>query len=161
MKKLVTMLVCFSFVVGCSTTPSTKFSYLPDYVKLEDKVPTPVKIPSNATSFDPIPLDEGYWKSKDGSKMQTINIGVLYSERDTALAIQDRSEAKYYKEVFGISEGMRKSFYEKSIDAEKLYQKRIEELRPGWWDENKLYVGFAGGLVGSVLLIWASSYLHR
>jgi len=139
------------------------YSFMPKYLSLDSIGP---KIPSDPslvidTSFEDykaIPIKLGVYALKNSQgKVDSITLprGVLFSEKKTAYYLFYEAEYKRMKTQLYYSDYLAKTYYDKSLAAEKLYQDEIIRLRKeaerSWLEKNIGYLGFASGILTAIL----------
>jgi hypothetical protein len=163
MKKLI-FLVCLLFI-SCATTKSIvneqplKYSYLPPKLDLDLLMPV-VKnvVDSSLQDFESIPIDSGKLITiyKDTLKLHP---GILISEKKAALLIYYKSSSEYLDKKAKLTNKLYSEYYDRSVDAEKIYQEEIKNLRKqterNWIEKNIVYFGFVAGLATAILTEFA------
>jgi len=158
MKK--TLIVCAALLFTSSCTkmvlegPALKYSFMPKYLDIDSIGPgTPLEesvIDSTLGDFKSMALDEG---------VLTTDYDTLYIPAGVLISDKKAAEYIYYKLGYERQGVMLKySTYlskEKSLEAEKLYQQEIRDLRKkaerSWLEKNLGYIGFIAGLFTAVL----------
>lgn len=138
------------------------YSFMPKYLNLDSVGP---KIPSDPslvidTSFSdyksiPVKLGVYFLKNTQG-KLDSVTFpaGVLFSEKKTAYYLFYEAEYKRMKTQLFYSDYLNKTYYDKSLAAEKLYQDEILRLRKeakrSWLEQNIGYIGFSAGILSAI-----------
>jgi len=161
MKSIILVGFVSLFVVACSRQvldePPLKYSFMPKYLDIDSVGP---EVPSAAITLDSTLID---------FKSIMIDSGTLVTPYDTlvtpgGILISDKKavEALYYKAGYERQEVMLKyskylsqEYHKKALEAEKLYQQEIVDLKKkakrSWFEQNRGYIGFLAGIVSSVL----------
>lgn len=150
MKNLILFLAMIT-IVGCipATVDYTPLNidYLPNYLHIDSigiQLPaTPDTLVSkDAIDFKPFRLDSG----------------IVISERTAVRSAFFKALSKRMKIQYEWSEKLRKEYYDKSVQAQKLYQDEIARVRKvaerTWIEKNMVYFGFAGGVIVSLLIVY-------
>jgi hypothetical protein len=124
------------------------------------------KIPSDPslvidTSFEDyksIPLKMGtYFLRNSQNKLDSmlLPIGVLISPKKAGYFVFYEAEYKRLKTQLYYSDYLNKTYYDKSLAAEKLYQNEIvrleKEVKRSWLEQNIGYIGLISGILTSVI----------
>lgn len=126
-------------------------SLLPNYQK--DSL-----IDSTYIDFDPMALDSGRLVTiyKDTIK---IHPGILISEKKAAELTFYKSNYDYQKSKAAITSKLLKDYYNKSTDAENVYQAEIKRLQKdaqrSWLEKNIVYFGVVAGIALTILTEFA------
>lgn len=164
MKKILIFLMAVMFLNSCTSKallngaigeilpekePPLEYSFMPEYLDL-DSVGENVEPDTSGEHFKQYPLMEGDTVKNDG---------VLISERMVKKYVFYKSDHERISKELDMSEFLRKEYYDKAKDAEKLYQERIVDLektaRRSWWEKNRIYFGFIAGLATAILTEFA------
>jgi len=141
------------------------YSVMPEYLDIDSIAPfnlndTNRVVDSSYEYFKSIALDGGWLKI---SPTDSINLppGILISDRTAALSIFYKASWIRQKEEMKYRSYLMREYYDKAIEAEKLYQKEIVRLenlsKRTWLEKNMGYIGFGAGLASSILFIFALS----
>lgn len=140
------------------------YSVMPAYMDIDSIAPfnlddtNRVIDDTSYIDFKSIPVDGGWLKMEN---LDSINLppGILISDRKAVLFTfykasweRQRNELKYCKYIM-------KEYYDKSREAEKLYQKEIIRLENiaerSWLEKNMGYIGFGAGISTAILIVFA------
>jgi hypothetical protein len=161
MKKLLLLLSVSLITVSCTTQvldePPLQYSFMPDYMDVDSIGPEipleEVVIDSTLEDFKSIPLDEGTLVT--GYDTVDIPAGVLISDKKAAEFVFYRSGYERQQVELNMARYLSREYYEKSLEAEKLYQQEIVNLREQakrtWFEQNRGYIGFMAGILSCVL----------
>lgn len=138
--------------------PPLQYSYMPKYFDFDSigiRLPTdPSKVvDSTLQDYKSIPVQGG--RIFDGQDSLEAPLGVLLSERKAAKYVFYEAEYERQKVELQYAKYLSKEYYDKSLEAEKLYQQEIIRLRKeakrSWLEKNAPYLGFVAGILTSVL----------
>jgi len=162
MKKLIVLLLIS--LIGCAPSvivqeQPLKYSFMPKYLDIDsigvELPPTPdTLVHEDAVDFKSKPILGGTYISEFGDTAQ-LPPGVLVSERNSVRYVF--YEAGYRRQAVELDylKSMGRDYYDKSLEAEKLYQNEIKRLRElskrSWLEKNMGYIGFAAGLITMIL----------
>lgn len=161
MKKTLIACMVLLFTSSCTKMvlegPPLKYSFMPKYLDIDSIGPgTPLEesvIDSTLGDFKSMALDEGVLTTDYDTLY--IPAGVLISDKKAAEYIFYKSGYERQGVMLKYSVYLSKEYYEKSLEAEKLYQQEIRDLRKkaerSWLEKNLGYIGLIAGLFTAVL----------
>lgn len=157
MKKTIYLLIlCVSCSKQVLDEPPLGYSFMPNYLNFDS-----INVQLPKTPEDMVELDSlEYFKQFpiDSGEVST-RFGILISERKAGEFIFYKVGYERVQKELEMSEFLRSEYYDKSLDAEKLYQQRIVELkkkaRRSWLEKNMGYIGFIAGLATAILTEFA------
>ena len=162
MKNIIQILILFS-LVGCASQvvqeQPLKYSFMPKYLDIDSIGVTLPKDPdtlvhADAIDFSPKPTLGGMLIG-DGGDTTILPPGILVSERSAVQSIFYESAYRRQGVELTYLKSMGREYYDRSLEAEKLYQDEIIRLRKkakrSWLEKNLGYLGFIGGLVTAIL----------
>jgi hypothetical protein len=115
-------------------------------------------VDTNLHDFTSIAVDSGKLTTiyKDTIKLHS---GVLISEKKAALYIYYKSSYDYLYKKAMLTNKLYSDYYDKSLDAEKVYQNDIISLTKkterSWLEKNIVYFGFIAGAATCILTEYA------
>ena len=161
MKRTIHILILLS-LVGCSPKvldqQPLRYSFMPKYLDLDS---IGIALPANpdtlvredAIHFQPKPILGGTLIDEGDTTL--LPPGVLISEKSSVLYVFYESAYRRQQVELEYSKSMSREYYDKSLEAEKLYQDEIIRLRQkakrSWLEKNMGYIGFAAGLITAIL----------
>lgn len=164
-------LILVLLVVSCSTKQilndrPLEYSFMPGYLSMDSVGP---KIPSDPSlvvdtsfkDFKSVPVLSGMYYLKSGTKLDSTILpgGVLFSPKKAAYYVFYEAEYQRLKTQLFYTEFLNKTYYTKSLAAEKLYQEEIvrlkKEVKRTWLEKNVVYIGFVSGLATAILTEYA------
>lgn len=164
-------LILVLLMVSCSTKQILNdrplgYSFMPSYLSMDSVGP---KIPSDPSlvidtsfkDFKSVPVLSGTYYLKSGTKLDSTILpgGVLFSPKKAAYYVFYEAEYQRLKTQLFYTEFLNKTYYTKSLAAEKLYQDEIvrlkTEVKRTWLEKNVVYIGFVSGLATAILTEYA------
>ena len=158
MKKTIYLLLilCASCSKQVLDKPPLGYSFMPNYLNFDSvniqlpKTPEEMVELDSLEYFKQFPIDSGEVATK---------YGILISERKAGEFIFYKAGYERLQKELEMSEYVRKEYYDKSLDAEKLYQQRIVELKKkakrSWIEKNIGYIGVIAGIATAILTEFA------
>lgn len=158
MRLLISCLVLGAFL-GCSKevldAPPLDYSFMPDYLDLDSihiNLPDDpdTLVSSDAIDFKPKYVAGGQFFSDEGDTAY-LPPGILISERSSVKYVF--YEAGYRRQTVELEymKHLLRDYHDKSLDAERLYQREIKRLREvskrSWLERHMGYIGFAAGIL--------------
>lgn len=150
------------FVVSCATTVQVtetplRYSYLPQKIDLDSLMPKNV-VDTNQKDFESIAIDSG--------KLITIykdtillHPGILISEKKATQLIYFKTNTMYLDKKIALANRLYSEFYDRSKEAEFVYQKEIlnlnKKVERSWLEKNLVYFGFIAGITTAILTEYA------
>lgn len=156
MKRLI--LCAVTVCMGCSpkiiNEPPLKYSFMPKYLDIDsigiELPPDPDTLVSkDAIDFKPRYVEGGTFISDSGDTSYLLP-GLLISERSSVRYVFYEAGYRRQQVELDYSKRLTQEYYEKSLEAEKLYQDEIKRLRElserSWLEKNLGYIGFVAGI---------------
>lgn len=156
------MLFSLVLLMSCSTQVLNErplgYSYMPKYMDLDS-----VGEVFPATKEELIDSTFGDFKSisvlgglvYNGYDTLEAPLGVLISEKKAAEYIYYEAEYQRQRIELKYAKHITKDYYDKSLEAEKLYQDEILKLQKSakrsWFETNSPYIGFMAGILTAIL----------
>ena len=138
-----------------------EYSMMPPYVDVEVLLPAWSKdstIKDNLKDFSSLPVDSGCLITVYKDTM-IIPGGVLISDKKAAQFVFLKSNYEQQLVKIEIYDTLNKTYYRKSLEAEKVYQAQIkllqQDVKRTWLEKNIVYMGFGAGLLLAILTEWA------
>jgi len=147
--------------------PPLQYSFMPKYLELDSIQPladqdTSAVVDSTYEDFKSIAVGPGTLVTEDGDTME-IPGGILISERKAALSLYYEAAWPRHVRELRYREYLMKSYYDKALAAESLYQQEIARLhlksRRTWLERNAAYIGFGAALLTMILRDYALGQL--
>ncbi len=151
---------------SCSTKvlegPPLQYSYMPKYLDIDS---IGLRLPSDPAEVVDSTLED--YKSLyveggvifNGEDSIAAPPGVLLSERKAARYVFYEAEYERQRTELKYAKHLSREYYDRSLEAEKLYQQEIVRLRKEakrtWLEKNAPYLGFVAGVVTTVLVQFA------
>lgn len=138
--------------------PPLQYSYMLKYLDIDSigiSLPSdPGKVvDSTLQDYKSIPVEGGI--IFDGADSLQAPPGVLLSEKKAMLYVFYEAEYERQKVELKYSKYLSQEYYDKSLEAEKLYQDEIIRLRKAaersWLEKNAPYIGFAAGILSAMI----------
>jgi len=134
-------------LISCSPKPQILHIPNPQYpVVLQQPAPEKPSPHSNAASFDPLPIEEGFCTDLQGEQ-QRVEAGILVDEETSALCFWYRVE---YDRLSTENEALWKAldFYRGEFDNVLTWTEGLtEELGQSWFERNAFLLGVLSGLM--------------
>lgn len=115
-------------------------------------------IDTSFADFQSIPLKMGtYFLRSSQNKVDSMQFpaGVLISPKKAGYYVFYQAEYKRLKTQLYYSDYLTKTYYDKSLAAEKVYQDEIvrleKEVKRSWLEQNIGYIGLISGILTSVI----------
>jgi len=156
------MLVLFA-LVGCSSKvlneQPLKYSFMPTYFDIDsigiDLPEDPDTLVSkDAIDFKPKWVEGGVFYSDSGDTSY-LPPGILISERSSVRYVFYEAGYRRQQIELDYSKRLTREYYDKSLEAEKLYQNEILRLQKlserSWLEKNLGYIGFFAGVTAMVV----------
>ena len=134
--------------------PPLGYSFMPSYLNIDSIQPIVIQdtnrvVDSTMKDFVSVPIDSGLLITRSGK--QTLQPGVLISDRKAALYVFYRSSWQELQKELYYTKYLMHEYYDKSKAAEVLYQGEIQRWKKAsersWLEKNIGYVGFVSGLL--------------
>lgn len=165
MKHLMLIAVLAALLPSCvketMKEPPLKYSMMPPYLDVETVLPqwsTDSVVASGAKDFKSMAVDSGKLVTVYKDTMM-LPPGILISEKKAALYTFYKSNYEQQQTKIRILDTLNWTYYQKALDAEKVYQAQIQLLRKdverSWLEKNMIYIGFGAGLITAILTEWA------
>lgn len=172
MKRTVLLTLGILLIASCAPKqvldkPPLQYSFMPRYLEMDSIQPlsdqdTSVVVDSTYTDFKSIAVDPGVLVTEDGDTME-IPGGILISERKAALSLYYEAAWPRHVTELRYREYLMKSYYDKAVAAEALYQQEIARLykksQRTWLERNAAYIGFGAALLTMILRDYALGQL--
>jgi Pyruvate/2-oxoacid:ferredoxin oxidoreductase gamma subunit len=151
-------------MISCaSTKPAVneqhlKYSYLPPKLNIDSLMPVNSVVDTNLHDFTSVAIDSGKLVTINKDTLK-LHPGVLISEKKAALFIYYKSSYEYLYKKAMLTNILYSDYYDKSVDAEKIYQNDIINLSKKaertWLEKNMVYFGFIAGIATCILTEYA------
>jgi hypothetical protein len=111
-----------------------------------------IVIDTSFKDFKSIPISLGTYYLKGSNKLDSITLpgGILFSPKKAAYYVFYEAEYQRLKTQLFYTDYLNKTYYTKSLAAEKVYQDEIvrlrKEVKRSWLEQNMVYIGFLSGL---------------
>ena len=135
------------------------YSLMPEYFDVNTVLPPMTNndsITRGLVAFKSFPIDSGEKSSKNG---------IVISPDSAAHFILTRSYCAYLQTKTHIQDTLIRTYYNKSLDAEKVYQEQIKLLQKDvqrtWLEKNIVYFGYVAGLATAILTEWAVTHVAK
>ena len=143
-----------------------EYSFMPSYLSMDSVGP---KIPSDPSividtsfkDFKSIPILSGSYLKSTQNKSDSITLpgGILFSPKKAAYYVFYEAEYQRLKTQLFYTGYLNKTYYDKSLAAEKVYQDEIvrlrKEVKRSWLEQNIFYIGFLSGIATAILTEYA------
>jgi hypothetical protein len=133
--------------------PALGYSMMPGYLNVEAVLPTV----SSDSIINP-KLPDFQSMTVDSGRIATKN-GILISTKKAAMYVFYDANYKMLLTKIGILDTLNKTYYDKALDAEKVYQAQIsllqKDVKRSWLEKNIVYFGFISGVITSILTEYA------
>lgn len=156
------------FLASCSSKQVLNdrpldYSFMPSYLSMDSVGP---KIPSDPSividtsfkDFKSIPISLGTYCLKGSNNKTDSTIlpgGILFSPKKAAYYVFYEAEYQRLKTQLFYTDYLNKTYYDKSLAAEKVYQDEIvrlrKEVKRSWLEQNIVYIGFFSGITTAIL----------
>ena len=158
-------LIALALLASCTKEtlkePPLKYSMMPPYLDVETVLPqwaTDSVVAKDAQDFKSIAIDSGKLVTVYKDTI-TVPPGILISEKKAALYTFYKSNYEQQQTKIKILDTLNRTYYDKALDAEKVYQAQIkllqENVKRTWLEKNMIYIGFGCGLLTAILTEWA------
>lgn len=172
MKSIVVLTLGILLLASCSPKqtldkPPLQYSFMPRYLDLDSiqslaDQDTSVVVDSTYDDFKSMAIDPGILVTDNGDTMD-IPGGILISERKAALSLYYEAAWPRHVHELKYREYLMKSYYDKALAAEELYQQEIARLhrksQRSWLERNAGYIGFGAALLTMMLRDYALGQL--
>ena len=161
MRKIILLCLVTLLTISCTkevlVEPPLKYSFMPKYLDIDSVGPQTldkqVVMDTTLDDFKSIPTDEGTLITA----YDTLELpaGILISDKKAVEYIFYKSGYERQETMLKYSKYLSQEYYNKSLEAERLYQQEIVDLkkkaRRSWLEKNRGYIGFLAGIMSAIL----------